>query len=310
MRIKNKSRCSYSLLIPLLMTLVACQSESVPNVTQDALIMPIATSAPVEMDKVFTVKPTATNVSLIETAVPSPIPTLPLREKEIIVSELYQTNGGCELPCWWGIVPGETEWQTAKDFLSTLATNISTGTQFESDPFFSVEVDIPVPENLSEYGFLRHTFFVRDGIILRIYPEGPWGTSKIGTVSEILNSYGSPTEVLLDTLGYVFVAGDNYPFHVVLFYPEKGMLIRYYDEAELTDGYLIGCIQEDSGTPILWSSKLELTFIEALGRRHSAQYYKLLEEVTEMDVETFYQTYLDSDTEICIETPTELWLDR
>jgi hypothetical protein len=39
-------------------------------------------------------------------------------------------------------------------------------------------------------------------------------------------------------------------------------------------------------------------------------YYKLLGKATEMEVETFYQTYLDPDTEICIETPAELWMDR
>jgi hypothetical protein len=38
--------------------------------------------------------------------------------------------------------------------------------------------------------------------------------------------------------------------------------------------------------------------------------YRPLEEVAEMTVETFYQTYLDPDTETCIETPVELWLDR
>jgi hypothetical protein len=151
---------------------------------------------------------------------------------------------------------------------------------------------------------------VEDGIILRIDLEGPWGNSKLGTVSEIMNHYGSPTKVFLDTLGYKFHADDVYPFHVVLFYPEKGFLIRYYDEAELIDDYLIGCIQVDSGTPMLWAPNLELTFIEALGTQRSAQYYKLLEEATEMDVETFYQTYLDPDTETCIETSAELWKNR
>lgn len=313
MRIRNKTICSYKLVVLLLSVLAACQPELAPNelvVTRDTLIISSTTALPTATREILTAAPTTTQMLLVETLVPTPIPPLSRGEKEAAALELYQTNADCKLPCWWGIVPGETEWQTAKLFLSTLAINISTGTQSESDPFFSAEVDIPVPESLSQYGFLRQTYFVRDEIIVKITLEGPWGTSNIGTVSEILNNYGPPTEVLLSTLGYVFHAGDDYPFHIVLFYPEKGMLIRYFDDAELIDDHLTGCIQEDSGTPVLWSPNLKLTFIEALGKQNSAQYYKSLEEATDMDLETFYQTYLDPNTDVCIETPGELWMDK
>lgn len=34
--------------------------------------------------------------------------------------ELLQTNGGCELPCFWGIKVGETKWEDARPWLSKL----------------------------------------------------------------------------------------------------------------------------------------------------------------------------------------------
>lgn len=113
----------------------------------------------------------------------------------------------------------------------------------------------------------------------------------------------------MDTVGYTF--GDSYyPFRIAIFYPEKGILARYLDDGDLTNDYLIGCPQEDSATLVLWSPKRNLSFEETLSRQQGVQYYKPLSEVTGMNVETFYQTYLDPDTETCIETPAELWMDR
>lgn len=254
-------------------------------------------------------KPLNTSALSTPTAVPSPMPTLTLTEKTAVTSELYNTNANCELPCWWGIVPGETDWDTAQLFLNTIASEMYFHESNVDSLDFNVEVDVPVPDDLSEIDFLRHTFIVKDGIIVKIEQERPRGIRRINTIAEILKNYGRPKEVWLDTVGYTF--GDSYyPFRVALFYPEMGILIRYFDDAELFDDYLTGCPQRRSGKLTLWSPNLELSFMEALGSQQGAQYNKPLGEATEMDVETFYQTYLDPDTETCIETPVELWLDR
>lgn len=247
--------------------------------------------------------------TLTATPLLSPIPTLTRAEKMVVTSELYVTNGNCKLPCWWGIVPGETDWQTANLFFSATATKISTSAESETDPYYSASVDIPVPDELSEFGLLRQYIIVRDGIIVEIKTERPWGARKIFTISEILNNYGPPTEVWLDTLGKNY--GDNYfPFRVALFYPEQGFLVRYFDEAELANGYVTGCPQAHSAAFVLWPQDQVLTFTETLSEQEGVQYYKLLEEVTEVDVATFYQTYLDPATETCLTTPAELWMDR
>ncbi len=51
------------------------------------------------------------------TPTPTPRPTLTAAEEYIYVSELLVTNAGCELPCWWGITPGESRWQEARNQL-------------------------------------------------------------------------------------------------------------------------------------------------------------------------------------------------
>ncbi len=289
---------------------IAVVAQSTPTVPT-RINLPTATIKPVTTTA--TRQSTATRIVITATLIPSPVPTLSLAEKEIVTSELYKTNGNCELPCWWGIVPGKTEWKTAELFLNTFTTEISTGSYLKSDPKFVVEAYMPVTEDLSEINLLTQSYSVNDGVIEIIHPERPRGTSKIFTISEILNTFDRPTEVWIDTIGVTF--GDYFPFRITLFYPEKGILVRYFDDAGFSDDHLTGCPQDHSGKLTLWATELNLTFAEALnGTRglgtFGEQYNKPLEEVTEMDVEAFYQTYLDPDTETCIETSAELWMDR
>jgi hypothetical protein len=47
----------------------------------------------------------------------TPLPTLPSQQTRAKIEELLETNGGCELPCWWGITPNETAWPETLHFL-------------------------------------------------------------------------------------------------------------------------------------------------------------------------------------------------
>ncbi|MCP4538783.1 MAG: hypothetical protein GY832_16745 [Chloroflexi bacterium] len=49
---------------------------------------------------------------------------------------MLETNGGCDLPCWWGVTPGQSEWQTVMDLTETLG-----GFAF----------DMPHPDRLFDY---------------------------------------------------------------------------------------------------------------------------------------------------------------
>lgn len=40
------------------------------------------------------------------------------------IRHLFDENGGCALPCWWGIEPGKTTWEEALTILSPLAMEI------------------------------------------------------------------------------------------------------------------------------------------------------------------------------------------
>ncbi|MCB9422831.1 MAG: hypothetical protein H6667_23735 [Ardenticatenaceae bacterium] len=285
--------CSF-LILPLLI-LVACQpaldSNTAAFVTTEISVIPAATIA----------------------SVPSPIPTLSLVEKEAIASELYRTNENCKLPCFWGIIPGETKWETVEPLLNAVATVLLTNADSELDTAYTVSVDLPVSQELSRREVIAQHYLIENGIVTLIESASLRPSSKIHSVSEILNTYGRPAEVKIDTYGYSH--GEINLFHAALFYPEKGILVAYGSSADFIDDYVQGCIQNSTGAVVVWAPEKELSFAEALnGTRglgtFGEQYYKPLQEATDMDIETFYQTYLDPDTDTCIETPAELWMDR
>jgi hypothetical protein len=68
---------------------------------------------------------TATPTAIPLTATPKPLPTATLTNEQIDanLTELMLTNGGCELPCWWGILPGETSIDSARESLKALGAS-------------------------------------------------------------------------------------------------------------------------------------------------------------------------------------------
>ncbi|MBW8012722.1 MAG: hypothetical protein FVQ83_16010 [Chloroflexi bacterium] len=51
----------------------------------------------------------------------TPQPTLSEEEIEQKLIQYYETNGNCELPCFWGIIPGETTLQEVENELVPLS---------------------------------------------------------------------------------------------------------------------------------------------------------------------------------------------
>lgn len=329
---KNQSKEFYGLglIILSLLWLVACQTEdsSTTVKTLEPIITIVNTTnipiVTVNIEEVATetMAPTLTaiNSSSLITSTPTPKATFSPEEAEeakIKAIELYETNGDCQLPCWWGIVPGKTKWQTAQSLLSTLTNQIyiyGKGAESGSDSIYYANLFI---DSFGVYSLLEQSYTIKNEVIERI-EVGIESTTVLNyKLSSILSTYGEPSEIWLSSYGH-----DDFgeiPFTVVLFYSEDVMLLKYYTNASLVevDGLSIvkGCIQDKTVSSMsLWSPEVEFTFAEGVnkttGVNPSAGYlYRPLEEVTEMTIETFYQTFLDPDTDVCIETPAEIWVN-
>lgn len=119
--------------------------------------LPTSIPIPNPVSATYTPCPTRTPTP---TRTPPP-PTLTSDERHAYVEEMLATNGGCELPCWWGVTPGQSDWQSVIDYFVAHG-----GFQFI----------ILSAEGLYDYSIL-HTFTERNGVIQSIEINGnsQWG---------------------------------------------------------------------------------------------------------------------------------------
>jgi len=282
---------------------VTVQTQTVPSIPQTPSQV---TLTPIFIPTELPIPP-ATLMSSTNRHIPSqtPIPTasstLMPEEMHMLVTELLENNNGCRLPCWWGLRPGETDWQVTRAFLS----------QFDGDMYITgrpgqlraAYIQIPMVEKMLSFGEIQIAVTIQDEIIENMTISD--FKSPTYQLPEFLEVYGPPDEIWLSTF---FDVGDMFPFVVDLFY-SNGIIVSYSTYGELKGDSIQGCL--DLGPSLrLWEAKEELTFREA------AKMFRIdlegtptlpLEEATGLDVETFYNLYKAPNTATCIETPTELW---
>jgi hypothetical protein len=219
----------------------------------------------------------------------------------------------CLLPCFWSIIPGETEWKNVEAFLSTFAYDISYGS---ADGTFS---DVPVEDSFIAWMSLflpelsnapfSYAFDVQNGVVTMV--DASILPVPNSTLPTILNEYGQPTEIWLLTANAPM--DDVLGFYLTLFYAQHHFMLGYGGDGEVVDGKVHGCLsgEEESFHLVAWSPEEELTFADTTEGLHKPLrpviYDLLLEEATGMSVETFYETFRNANEPVCLETPIELW---
>jgi len=267
----------------------------------------LATSTP---SLTSTTLPTATPLPT-KTSTPTPLSTLPADQAQALMLDLFRNNAGCRLPCWWGITPGQTSWETAQRFLATFASGIKQGSSAEHH-FYIVYFIVPAeiyPYVVEFYPVLTQDYDVIDDIV-EVIEVAP-GLVPNYDLAEFLKTYGPPAEIWLRT--YRYAREGDLQFDVVLFYPKQGILARYATQAQVVGSRVRGCPQQRPAAILaLWSPERELTFSEATSqtgdiRNETWWPYRPLQEATGMDEATFYQTFQSPNNSKCLETPADLW---
>jgi hypothetical protein len=259
----------------------------------------------------------------------TPLPTLSAYERDAKIRELLETNGGCELPCWWGITPNKTSMPEALHFLTSLMVEIMQGrskTIYEggkehSSTNFEVYFEIP---NVSKRG--RILFDVQDNVVIWISIFPP-GTQYRYQLHQLLSLLGIPEQIYISAWSSPKVpALDEVPPAIlVLDYSHIGVWAAY---GYLPDrvGEIISICPQDFGkrTSIFEEllgnigGRLELfdPTMEYPRAISIEEYAKMvsgnrsvskLEDVTNMTTETFYNTFIDPNSKACLETPANLW---
>lgn len=254
---------------------------------------------------------TTTTPSLTPTVTWTPLPTLSARQARVKINELLGTNGGCELPCWWGITPGETSWHDASRFLKTFST-VKSGNEFGiTRPNNDYTYHFAYFQVLPEFGTLNHSYVVKDDVVTRIYAYvHDW--SPFLYLSNILTEYGPPDGVFLTT--YRYELNGARPYLVYFVYEKLGLLLEYSGGVTKNIGDTVqNCFEElDSPFVYIWSTGDEpLTAEEAIEKyfRQPMAYPVDLEKAAGVDINTFYEKFKTPSNTNCLVMPSELWTE-
>lgn len=157
---------------------------------------------------------------------PTPLATIALSEgqRRENVATLMQPNPTCDLPCWWGIVPGKSPASevaqnlTAQGFRASASyahvyAGYNTYLDFvtNADTIHSLTVSSSLYEGDDRRAYLENW--------QRYWPEA------------MLERYGLPQRVYLYH-SFQFDSGGGPGFHLLLVYEDRGFVIEYWGKAE------------------------------------------------------------------------------
>ena len=247
---------------------------------------------------------------------PTTAATATLAPQQILdeVRYLFDENGGCSLPCWWGIEPGKTTWEEALAILSPLAMEIFPPWPLGGNsPSLASRIayDILIPVSPDIYPVrLDHRYVVQDDVVQKIELE--MGKVARYQLSKILNDLGQPYDVWIST--YSMALEGSLPFSAMLYYPQQAVLVHFASEAEVEGDFVVGCPQDAPAfNLVLWRVEKQYKSFDAvvndtlwLGSFNDWNYQRL-ENVTDIDPASFFETFKVAGNTTCIKSKAEHW---
>ncbi|MDO9302310.1 MAG: hypothetical protein Q7T89_13050, partial [Anaerolineales bacterium] len=248
--------------------------------------------------------------TLIPTLTWTPLPTLSAQEVNTKIKELLETNGGCELPCWWGITPYKTSWPEALHFLTPIIGDIGQGgssTFYEGEnkhftTTFEVSYEI---RGFSKPG--RIAFELQDNVVVAITVFPP-GTQNKYQLHHILALFGVPKQIYISAQSSKAWSETFTVF--VLDYSDIGVWAFYSYVPAIHRDSFFACPNSTGAELFLFDPQKEYTqgvsIVEAAEMFRGVPVRKL-EDATTMTMENFYDAFVAPDSGLCLETLVNLW---
>ncbi len=270
----------------------------------------------------------------------TPLPTLSTEDAAALILDLVHTHDNCRLPCLLGMSPGFTDFQTAeafmKQFQQTLTPNIEITTRnveigggvdlaYKMDNVF-ITISFSYARNNS--GDMVDMLYFHSYPLEIFEPEAigmtpslapVWGDPTFNQEMQdymlpaILSEYGLPAEVMITVRPQDPERPDiKYTaFSLALYYPEQGIFVEYVSPVEERGKYYAGCPTKAHINLAVWDPESENTLEEVIKKAGSEiiyDYFKTLEEATELTMDDFYEKFSDPENIACLETPADIWL--
>lgn len=316
---KQRYALLFAVGLTIMLLFVSCQSEteqaistsSIVTVTSTAVFqlsaeplnaptVPLATA----VEKVETPPPTIfappmnSSATLpaptVTTQILTPLPTLTGEALDLAVAELLANPMNCDVPCWWGAIPGIT---TINEIKYSLAPyNFGIYEYEEYGEVIHLRLDI---EYVGEKD--NHEFWVvynfSNSVLSGVTAYSP-------TLSEFLTRHGSPDEIWLETMS---VERETLPVRLNMVYLQEGIAVGYVVDGDIYDGMAVGCFAGEEMGQLRLISPNAVSYEDFSPVFEEGRRYLLLEEATGLTIEDFMQRFSDPTQPQCIETPAELW---
>ena len=289
------------LVLVISFILFGCVSESPSMVELDhptpTVVIPTSTSVPTGTK---TLTPTATLIDTTSTPYLTPFLTLSAKET---FNYLFMSENKCNMPCWWGIIPGKSTWPETRQFIEQfselsfgvkMVSRIKPITKASSSETYVWTVGNPVPNTDSATTIYLD---VQDNLVaaLEIGPELVWNFFPI---DKLLVTYGVPNQILIGDI-YNDANSQMIYARIYLLYTDERILTSYGYSGSSKENSLKICLYDYSeGYMYMWSYLTDLDF----------DFSKLtpLEEYLNLDTKSFYDMFKD-DKNRCLEISKDKW---
>ena len=243
-------------------------------------------------------------------------------ENEITIKRLMMTNGGCSLPCFWGITPSVTSWKDAEENLKTLGATIDQVEIKPGENYKSVRFEGDSLTTGDNFGFLE----IMDVVDVILVSGNLYGstrnindfTSLWASYSprEIVSKYGIPSRVFLSS---VFAPGfgdtGRRGYLLWIFYDLLGIMIRYDGSvADLPIYHICPQFQKDEDITridLVLQNPSNLSPLELhdsiLAESVVPRVILTIEDSAGINTEEFYNLFANGESQACFDTPREIW---
>ncbi len=295
--ISNEQVATLQDITPLTSTSPIIQSET-------------ATWTPIPSQTDFaTPQSTPTSVST-EAVMPTLWPTLSPDEATSKVLSLLadNQNPNCLLPCWWGAMPGETQWWSIQPYLQSFSLQTY---PYPQDSLYVVV--FPIPSSVSGLGEL-HIGYTLNALDIINSIDVPSINIEGYDPQTMMTLYGIPDEVWVKSLDEP--REGVLPFQLVIVYQQRGISFRYYVDAARTGDMVIACFEPGielerpdlfpAGPRIYVWEPGQHKEIEEISPIPGETYFPL-ELKTDLTLQTLYERFTNPDEQPCIDTPVDAW---
>ena len=248
-----------------------------------------------------TTTPTQTPAaSATATTIPTltPLPTFAPDELETAVADLLANPMNCDVPCWWGAIPGKTTIDEIKHSLAPYNFDISEY-EYEDNgkPISVLILGIGHDEESNDFNIRMGYGFTNSSLFDVL--------AYSSSVFEILAKYGQPDEIWLETMSF---KREDLPTRLNLVYLQKGMAVGYVVDGDIQDENVIACFtDEETGRVRLLAPNTAISYKDFPTIFEKDRRYLPLEEATDLTIAEFMEQFSDPTKPQCLETPTELW---